>query len=91
MKKLTLAFLLAVATSLGCNTPEAQQEHRDKVAATLATRAEKRLPPNTKNFKALGNEWYYFEMEIDGRNRKFLYRSTGVGNDNVETVTELQP
>lgn len=87
MRNAFAAALIALAV-VGC-ADEKQRKEQHELGRKM--RAEKLLPPNTKNFRSLGNDWYYFEMELEGRNRKFLYRCTGMGNDNVESVVELQP
>ncbi len=34
----------------------------------------KQLPPGARNLKGLGNRWILFEMEVDGKPQKFIFR-----------------
>lgn len=45
------------------------------------------LPPEAKNIKDLKEGWYTFEMNVEGKNRKFLYHVSG---QRVDTITELR-
>ena len=31
------------------------------------------VPPDAKNIKHLGNNWYTFELDLNGKTHKFLY------------------
>jgi len=49
------------------------------------------LPANASNVKSLGNYWYSFELEINGKRRQFLYRAYRMDtNCATETITELR-
>jgi len=48
------------------------------------------LPLGAKNVEALGNDWCTFELETNGKTRKFLYRGRSIGgNSGTETITEI--
>ena len=47
------------------------------------------IPPNSKNIQSLGDGWYTFELNVQGKDRKFMFRRTGSGNTSTETITEL--
>ena len=49
----------------GCMTPETVRNNC--------------VPHGAKNVKDMGNYWYTFELEVDGKTRKFLYRANGAG------------
>lgn len=38
----------------------------------------------------LGHGWKVLEFEIDGQKRKFLYHGAGIGDNEVECITELK-
>lgn len=76
---LTVGFLAA-----GCG-PQTEEQKRQ----ALQQFTNSSLPTGAKNVRELGNGWKFFEMELEGRNRKFLYRAGGCGNSNTECVTEL--
>lgn len=52
------ALLFALIFCVGCSNYETAKEY---------------LPSDAKNFRDVGNCWYTFEMEINGKNHKFLY------------------
>lgn len=79
-----LALLAASFLVCGCQ-PQTEAQKRE----ALQQFTNSALPSGAKNVRELGNGWRYFEVELEGRNRKFLYRSSGCGNSNTETVTEL--
>lgn len=80
MKKMMLALAACVALA-GCST----QEER------ATTVRQKHVPPGAKNVVVLGDDWYTFELETDGKKRKFLYRAHMMGsNAATSTITELR-
>jgi len=73
---LLMAFTLAlpaVATVAGCGGPN------------LSPPPVTGLPSGAYNLNSVGNGWYTFELEINGRYRKFLYHRY----DRGETICEL--
>lgn len=79
---LAAAITVVIAALTGCgSTPE------ERAMSTQASH----VPPGAKNVVVLGKDWYTFELDVGGKNRKFLYRSRGMGtNYATETITELK-
>lgn len=44
------------------------------------------LPPEAENVQPIGNDWYIFELKIDGKYHKFLYHQYF----DRECITEIQ-
>lgn len=85
MKYVSVLALLVVSFLVcGC-----QPQTEEQKCEALKQFTNSSLPSGAKNVRELGNGWRYFEVELEGRNRKFLYRASGCGNNNTETVTEL--
>jgi hypothetical protein len=88
MKNLVFAGLLLLATSDGCTQIETAVERENR----LDKFGVEKLPNGSKKVLDLGNDWYTFELEIDGKNRKFLYHSYHHGSDSsMDAITELSP
>lgn len=78
-----LAMTLALA---GCNSNRPQD-----VAAKESAEVIKLLPPEHTNLKRLGNQWFEYELQVGGQNRKFMARYwTGSHGEVGLTVTELK-
>ncbi len=74
MKWVTTALLLAAL--IGCTANQANSGGRS-INYTLPTAA--------KNVREVGNLWYVFDMDFNGRTRTFLFNHT------TQSVTELSP
>ena len=91
--KLPLSLLAAVILALsillvmpGCNSNRPQD-----VAAKETAEIVKLLPPEHKNLKSLGNQWFEYELQVGGQSRKFMVRYwTGSHGEVGLTVTELK-
>lgn len=69
--KYAMIFLCLVGLS-GCRSElELQKVHH--------------IPTEAKNISYLGNEWTYFELEVGGKTRKFMYRC----HNNKSSLVEL--
>lgn len=68
-------FLLSCLLFVGCNQSTNQES----------------MPTGAKNVKDLGHGWSSFELDIDGKTNKFLYRRKGVGgNAETECITQIK-
>ncbi len=47
------------------------------------------LPSNAKNIVELGRDWYTFDLEVNGKTHKFLYRRHGILDQATECITKL--
>lgn len=80
---LSLSFLVC-----GCKVnPETEAQRQQR----LSSYSSSNFPNGATNVRDLGNDWYYFELQIEGKQRKFMYRRTGCGNTTTDCVTELSP
>lgn len=80
-----LALLAAIFLATGCGPKTEAQKHEESIQFRKTY-----LPTGAKNFRELGNDWYYFEIELEGKTRKMLFRrSFGGANSQTECATEL--
>jgi hypothetical protein len=81
-------LLLAATSPNGCTQIETAVERENR----LDKFAVERLPNGSKKVMDLGNDWYTFEAEINGKTRMFLYHSYHHGSDSsMDAITELSP
>lgn len=86
MKYLLLIAVFALAL-VGCSE---RVETSVEKEARVGKFAAEHLPVKAKNVQDRGNNWYTFELVINGRNHKFLYRNRYPGcNCATETITEI--
>jgi hypothetical protein len=89
MKNLLFGCVLLLAASdPSCNRVETSVERENR----LERFASERLPNGSRKVMDLGNDWFTFELETDGKNRKFLYHSYHHRMDSsMDAITELSP
>ena len=89
-----LALLGAVLLFAGCGPPPPPKTPA-QIELELQQFGSEKLPVNAKKVMDLGNGWKTFELEIDGKNRKFIYRqskfSGGHRAYSSEAITEISP
>lgn len=80
MKRVLFVLMVAVLLT-GCGGKPSPQPQT----------ATKLLPPGATNVKELGNEWYTFELEVNGQKRNFLYHWwNGSHGEQGTCLTELK-
>jgi hypothetical protein len=86
MKKIILFAALVAFSLSGCEVPETSQQREMRMRQF----GKENFPNGAKKAMDFGNGWYTFELEIDGKNHKFLYRMTKPqSSSKTETVTEI--
>jgi len=79
------AFLIALLVSIGLTGCSISIDYQQEVVRD-------HLPTGVKNVRSMGNSWLTFELEVNGKNRKFLYRGNKLDRSNcaTEAITELR-
>jgi hypothetical protein len=88
--------LLGLLLFAGCNQEVTHVETAVERENRLIQFGVNNLPNESKKVMDLGNGWYTFDLEIDGKNRRFLYhkvwnRTYGEYPVMSESLTELTP
>lgn len=78
--------ILALFIFCGCEqVPESYNQKEIRLQQYVLSH----LPNGAKNINDIGNDWYTFELEINGKNQSFLFRRTGSGNSITECITKV--
>lgn len=88
---LVASFGLLLATQQNGCAPKPP----DPPEVRLEKYGQAHFPDGAYNVQELGNEWYTFELETDGKKRKFLYHYVYVSGHQSQSaaqcITELSP
>ncbi len=83
MKKQLLLILTITAMIAGCSEPADSSE---------AEFTKAQLPVNAREVTVLGNNWITFKLNVEGKDRSFMYHGEGLGSRYAhECITELNP
>lgn len=70
-----IVIVMTLILFTGCITPNVVQDSY--------------LPDGAANVVAKGNNWYEFDLMVDGKNKKFLYFRHGIGDNLTAGVTQV--